>query len=127
MRKSIRFGLGVAAAVAVMGLNNAAFADDDAGEKAFKKYCTACHTIEAGKNRVGPSLHGIVGRAAGSVAGFAYSDANKNSGITWTEDKLAVYLADPKAMLPGNKMTFAGIKKPEELTAVVAYLKDKAK
>ena len=128
MRKTIRFGLGVAATVALLGLSgNARAADAEAGEKAFKKYCAACHTIEAGKNRVGPSLAGIVGRIAGSVAGFNYSAANKGSGVTWTADKLGPYLTDPKTVLPGNKMTFAGIKNPAEVADVIAYLTEKAK
>jgi cytochrome c len=97
---------------------------DEAGEKVFKKYCTACHATEAGKNKVGPSLAGILGRKAGTVPGFQYSDANKNSGVVWDEEKLETYLADPKKFMPGNKMVFAGIKKEDERKAVVAYLKD---
>lgn len=85
--------------------------------------CKACHKVEAGKNGVGPSLAGVVGRKAGSVDGFKYSDAMKASGLTWDEATLAKYLADPKAAVPGNKMAFAGIKKPEDLAAVIAYLK----
>jgi cytochrome c len=96
---------------------------DEAGEKVFKKYCTACHTTEAGKNKVGPSLAGIVGRKAGTVPGFQYSDANKNSGVTWDEATLDTYLVDPKKFMPGNKMVFAGMKKEDERKAVVAYLK----
>ncbi len=97
---------------------------DDAGEKVFKKYCSSCHTVEAGKNRVGPSLAGIVGRKAGSVAGFSYSAQNKNSGITWDEATLDKYLTDPKAMVPGTKMVFAGVKKEDERKALIGYLKE---
>lgn len=95
--------------------------DPAAGEKTFNQ-CKACHTIEAGKNRVGPSLHGVVGRKAGSVEGFAYSPAMKASGITWTSEALDKYLADPKGAIPGNKMAFAGLKKPEDRANVIAYL-----
>ncbi|MGE5476057.1 MAG: c-type cytochrome [Bacteroidales bacterium] len=95
--------------------------DPAAGEKVFNQ-CKACHTIEAGKNRVGPSLHGVVGRPAGSVEGFQYSPAMKSSGLTWTPETLDKYLTDPKATVPGNKMAFAGLKKPEDRTNVIAYL-----
>lgn len=96
--------------------------DAAAGAKVFNQ-CKACHTLEAGKNRVGPSLHGIVGRPAGAVEGFKYSDAMKNSGLTWTPENLDKYLADPKGFIPGNKMAFAGVKKPEDRQNVIAYLK----
>jgi cytochrome c len=95
--------------------------DPAAGEKVFNQ-CKACHTIEAGKNRVGPSLHGVVGRPAGSVEGFQYSPAMKSSGLTWTPEALDKYLTDPKAAVPGNKMAFAGLKKPEDRANVIAYL-----
>lgn len=95
--------------------------DAAAGEKVFNQ-CKACHTIEAGKNRVGPSLHGVVGRQAGSVEGFTYSPAMKSSGLTWTPENLDKYLTDPKAMVLGNKMAFAGLKKPEDRANVIAYL-----
>lgn len=95
--------------------------DAAAGEKVFTQ-CKACHTVEAGKNRVGPSLHGVVGRPAGMVEGFAYSPAMKNSGTTWTPEALDKYLGDPKGTIPGNKMAFAGLKKPEDRTNVIAYL-----
>lgn len=95
--------------------------DAAAGEKVFNQ-CKACHTIEAGKNRVGPSLHGVVGRPAGSVEGFQYSPAMKSSGLTWTPETLDKYLADPKAAVPGNKMAFAGLKNAEDRANVIAYL-----
>lgn len=95
--------------------------DPAAGEKVFNQ-CKACHTVEAGKNRVGPSLHGVVGRKAASVEGFKYSDAMKNSGLTWTPENLDKYLASPKGDVPGNKMAFAGLKKPEDRANVIAYL-----
>jgi cytochrome c len=102
----------------------AAHADGDAdkGKKVFNK-CKACHTLEAGKNRVGPSLHGIFGRAAGTVEGFKYSDAMTSSGITWDEASLDSYLKDPKALVPGTKMVFAGLKKEDDIQDLLAYLK----
>ncbi len=99
----------------------AAAGDASAGEKVFNQ-CKACHTVEAGKNRVGPSLHGVVGRKAGTVEGFNYSQPMKDSGMTWTPENLDKYLADPKATIPGNKMAFAGLKSPQDRANVIAYL-----
>lgn len=97
-------------------------ADPAAGEKAFA-VCKACHKVgEGAKNGVGPTLNGVVGRAAGSVEGFNYSDAMKNSGITWDEAKLAAYIKNPKTEIPGNKMAFAGVKDDTKLANIIAYL-----
>lgn len=114
----------IALGLTVMLSAGAAHADGDAdkGKKVFNK-CKACHTLEAGKNRVGPSLHGIFGRAAGTVEGFKYSDAMMSSGITWDEASLDTYLKDPKAMVPGTKMVFAGLKKEDDIEDLLAYLK----
>lgn len=85
--------------------------------------CKACHKVEAGKNGVGPSLFGVYGRKAGTAEGFKYSAQMAGSGLTWDDAGLSKYLADPKGTVPGNKMAFAGLKKPEDLAAVIAYLK----
>jgi len=95
----------------------------DAGEAVFKKNCFVCHATEPGKNKLGPSLAGIVGRKAGSVPGYAYSDANKNSGVTWDEATLDTYLTDPRKFVPGTKMIFAGLKNPDDRKALIEYLK----
>ena len=100
-------------------------ADSAAGKKVFAK-CKSCHEVDKEKNKVGPSLKGLLGRAAGTVEGFKYSDAMKSSGITWNEDTLTTYLADPKAMVPGTKMVFTGLKKPEDIENVIEYLKEAA-
>jgi cytochrome c len=121
MRLATILGFGLAAVTLLAGADARA---DGAGEKVFKKYCTACHTTEAGKNKVGPSLAGIIGRKAGTVEGFSYSDANKNSGVVWDEANLDTYLVDPKKFMPGTKMVFAGMKKEAERKALVAYLKN---
>lgn len=95
--------------------------DAAAGETVFA-LCMACHTRDEGVNKVGPSLHNIVGREAGSVEGFNYSDANKNSGITWTEEELFVYLKDPQARIPGTKMVFPGLPDAQKRADLIAYL-----
>ncbi|AIB15672.1 cytochrome C (plasmid) [Azospirillum argentinense] len=100
----------------------AAAQDADAGAKVFNQ-CKACHTIEAGgPNRVGPNLHGVVGRKAGAVETYKYSDAMKNAGA-WDEATLDAYLADPKSAVPGNKMAFAGVKNEQARKDLIAYLK----
>ena len=104
-------------------------ADGDAASgKTVFNVCKACHTIEAGgPNRVGPNLHGIVGRKAGTHDGFSYSAAMKDSGITWDEAKLNEYLKDPKATVPGNKMAFAGVKDDAKRADLIAYLASESK
>ncbi|WP_245806155.1 c-type cytochrome [Erythrobacter donghaensis] len=103
-------------------LEYASFTTDvAAGEKTFA-LCRSCHVLDEGVNRVGPSLYNVVGRPAGSVAGYSYSDANKGSGVTWTEEVLFEYLEDPKAFMPGTKMAFPGIKDAQDRANLVAYL-----
>jgi cytochrome c len=105
-----------------------AFADDkESGEKVFKRQCSTCHTVEAGKNKVGPSLKGVIGRKAASIAGFKYSQPMKDSNIVWSDDKLDAYLADPKAVVPKGSMVFVGLKKEQERKDLIAYLKHEAK
>ena len=97
--------------------------DATLGEKVFLK-CKVCHQIgEGAKNAVGPVLNGIEGRLAGTYPDYAYSDANKNSGITWGVGTLKVYLKNPRAKIPGTKMIFPGLPKDEDIDNVIAYLK----
>lgn len=95
--------------------------DAAAGEKVFLQ-CKSCHVIEPGQNRIGPSLAGIVGREAGTVEGFNYTEANANSGITWTKEKMFQYLEDPMRVIPGTKMAFAGLKDAQDRADIIAYL-----
>ena len=113
----------IVALAAVMALSTGAAmaADAEAGAKVFKAQCTACHSAVAGKKLIGPSLFGVVGRKAGTED-FAYSDANKNSGLTWDEATLDKYLTAPQAMVKGTKMTYAGLKDDTKRADLIAYL-----
>lgn len=95
------------------------------GEKVFRK-CMACHTVEEnGPSRVGPNLHGVVGRTTATMENYAYSDAMKNmgeEGHVWSAEELDTYLENPRQAVPGTKMAFVGLKKPEERANVIAYL-----
>ena len=114
----------VIAALSVAASAGTVLAQDlEAGEASFRK-CAPCHSIgEDATNKVGPVLNGIDGRKAGSVEGFSYSDANKNSGITWNEETFKEYIRDPRAKVPGTKMIFAGIKNDKEVADLWGYLK----
>lgn len=97
--------------------------DAAAGEKVFVQ-CKACHQVgDKAKNAVGPVLNGLFGRAAGSVEGYTYSKANKESGITWDEATFAEYIKDPKKKIPGTKMIYAGLKDDKKIQDLTAYLK----
>ncbi|WP_137155707.1 cytochrome c family protein [Rhizobium sp. FKL33] len=118
------------AALLLTASTGAAFADGDAkaGAAVFKK-CSACHTATEAKNKVGPSLMGVAGRKVASVEGFKYSDALKTFGAdgkVWDDAHLTAYLADPKGTVAKNKMAFPGLKKPEDIANVIAYLKNPA-
>ena len=114
----------LAVAVVIAAMAHSAQAQDiAAGEQSFKK-CLPCHGIgEGAKNKVGPELNGLDGRHSGNAAGFNYSDANKNSGITWNEAVFKEYIKDPRAKIPGTKMIFPGIKNETEAGDLWAYLK----
>ncbi len=112
---------GVFACLLPLGAARAAAADVEAGKTTFKK-CALCHTNEPGKNKVGPSLFGIVGRKSASLASYSYSDAMKKFDHTWTPQTLDKYLPDPQAMVPGTKMIFPGIKDKTERENLIAYL-----
>ncbi|WP_024510534.1 cytochrome c-550 CycA [Bradyrhizobium sp. ARR65] len=102
---------------------SAALAQDAAAGKTSFNKCLPCHSIgEGAKNKVGPELNGLDGRKTGTAPDYNYSDANKNSGITWSKETFLEYIKDPKAKIPGTKMTFAGIKNEKEAENLWAYL-----
>jgi cytochrome c len=113
----------VAGALALWSSIGLAQGDPAAGEKVFNK-CRACHVVDEPQNRVGPHLVGLFGRQAGSVEGFKYSDAMKASGVTWSEETISEYIADPRGYIKGNRMAFVGIKDEEDVANLVAYLKE---
>ncbi len=95
--------------------------DPEAGRRVFAR-CRSCHVLEEGVNRVGPSLYGIIGREAGSVEGFRYSEANASSGVTWTEENLFEYLENPREYIPGTIMAFPGLRDEQDRADVIAYI-----
>src|SRR5512145_1978916 len=108
------------------GVARAVDAGDPAlGKKVFAK-CQACHSLEAGKNKVGPTLHGVMGRASGSEAEFNYSEAMKNAHLTWDPETLDKYLAKPKEVVPGTKMAFPGIPGEKDRADLISYLEQAA-
>jgi cytochrome c len=114
--------LSVATACSLLIAPAARAQDVEAGQKAFKTQCGLCHDVAQGKNRVGPSLFGVVGRKSGTVDGFHYSDGNKNSGLTWDQATLDKYLADPRGTVPGTTMTYAGVKNDQTRKDIIGYL-----
>lgn len=124
MRSSVVLALCAFVALSSTSLIGVARANGnaEAGAADFKRTCGVCHATEAGKKKIGPTLFGVVGRPSGSVPDFAYSDAMKNAKLTWTPENLDKYITSPKDMVPGNKMVFVGVKKPDERQDIIAYL-----
>jgi cytochrome c len=110
-------------ALATSLLTSVAYADGDAaaGKRVFAK-CGVCHLIQPGKTLTGPSMFGVVGRHSASVEKFSYSDAMKKVDVTWDAETLDKYLTDPKAMVPGTKMTFPGLPNADDRANVIAFL-----
>ena len=115
--------LTLSALVVIGSSASAALAQDVAAGKTSFNKCMACHAIGAGaRNKVGPELNGLDGRKSGTAPDYSYSDANKNSGITWNETQFEDYIKDPKAKIPGTKMAFAGIKNEKEINDLGAFI-----
>ncbi len=100
----------------------AAVAAADAKPAAFAQ-CAACHSVEPGKHGIGPSLHGVYGTKAGEIPGFAFSEKLKASGLTWDDATLDQWLASPMKMVPGTKMSYAGMSDPAKRAEIIAYMK----
>ena len=116
------FALAVLALLAAGGLD--AVAAQDSGELVFNNTCRTCHTVKEGDNRLGPSLAGLIGRKAGALPGYAYSDAMKKSSVVWDEATLDRFIASPDAVVPGNNMKpFSGLSSADDRAAIIAYLK----
>lgn len=98
------------------------FVGNAANGKAVFAQCSACHAIDAGVNKIGPSLNGIIGRVSGTAPGFSYSAANASSGFAWTKEKLFQHLEKPQRVMPGTKMMFAGLPDAQKRADVIAYL-----
>jgi cytochrome c len=114
----------IAAGAVLLALAPLARAEGDpqAGEAVFKKNCSVCHTTEEGKNKIGPSLHGIVGRHSASLPNFQYSEAMKSANKEWDAKNLDQYLSNPRGLVPGTKMIFAGLKNEQDRQNIIAYL-----
>lgn len=121
----IKYGvLAATLAFGMMASGGSALADGDAakGKTVFKK-CAICHAVEEGKNKIGPSLFGVVGRKAGEAKGFRFSPALKKSELVWNDENLHKYLENPRKTIKGTRMVFAGLRSKKDRDDVIAYLK----
>jgi len=123
--KKTTFALSVSIAALLAAGNASAQSGNEArGERLFNQQCKACHTLDkGGASTVGPNLHGLIGRKAGSTEGFSSSDAMKASGIVWDDKTLAEYLKDPKGRVPGTKMVYVGLKQEAQQADLIAFLR----
>lgn len=119
--KKGRFVLAAGLGVVIMTGTVYAEGDPEQGKRAFAQ-CVACHSIDEGQNRIGPSLHDIMGKAAASVEGFDYSPAMAESGLTWDDETMAEFLKNPRGLVQGTKMAFAGIRDEARIANLIAYL-----
>ncbi len=123
MNTTFALALPVAIVIAA-GPASAQGGDEARGERLFNQQCKACHTLEKdGASPVGPNLHGLLGRKAGSASGFTYSEAMAKSGIVWDDKTLVDYLKDPKGRVPGTKMVYIGLKQEAQQEDMIAFLK----
>ncbi len=122
MKRHLASGILLLAGALLATSHSALAADADAGQGVFKAQCSICHAVAAGRNMIGPSLAGIVGRETGSVSGFHYSTANKAAKLTWDAPTLDRYLTSPRTVIPGTTMTYAGLKDDAKRADLIAYL-----
>lgn len=124
LRRPVWLALSLTATLTMLGSGSLAQAAGNPGQGAdvFDGQCAECHSVKPGKNKKGPSLFGILGRKAGSIADFSYSDAMKNSGITWTVDKLDDYITHPKKTVPGDKMKYDGLEDAKDRADLIQFL-----
>lgn len=118
----IGFATGLTVAALASAAPALAAGDIKAGEQAFRK-CAICHDIRPGKHKIGPSLHGVAGRKAGGAAGYRYSPATMASGVVWTDEALDKYLENPRRLISGTRMAFAGVRSKKERDDLIAFLK----
>jgi len=114
----------VTLAAITLAVDISAYADVDAGAESFDAHCAECHSLKPGKNKKGPSLAGIAGRKSASITGFSYSEDLTASGLTWTNDKLDTYVANPKTLVPGGKMKFKGLADAKERADLIEFLSE---
>ena len=120
--KTLLVVTGITIVILILSIANAA--DPVNGKKVFKK-CVACHSLQEGKNKIGPSLYNLLDRKAGSVKGYKYSKAMKNSGVVWDEESLDKFLTKPRKFIPKTKMAFRGIKNKSLRDDLISFLKHK--
>jgi len=120
-REHRRFGAPMIAVAFVLALVPGQTRAQD-GAQIFKSNCTVCHSAEPGQSKIGPPLFGVVGRKAGTAPNYVYSEAMKNSGLTWTPDQLEIYLANPMGVVPNTKMLFVGLKNAADRKALIGFL-----
>ncbi len=107
---------------AIINVQTAYAGDAANGMRVFNTYCSDCHSITEGKNKIGPSLWNVVGRRPASISDFNYSDAMRKNDIIWTEDRISTYITNPQGLLPGVKMAFPGLKDPQKCADVIQFL-----
>ena len=110
------------AAVGIAALSGARAQEASAGRQVFQSQCSICHSPRPGRNIIGPSLFGVVGRHSGMIPTFSYSQANRRSGLTWTPGTLDRYLTAPQRVVPGTLMTYPGLRDPRQRADLIAYL-----
>ena len=116
------FAIAISGTLLLAMPNSALAGDPVAGKAVFQSSCSLCHSVQPGQNKIGPTLFGVVGRKTGAVAGYSYSPANAAANMTWDDATLNKYLESPRTVIPGTKMTYAGVKDPAKRADLISYL-----